>query len=200
MYAIVRSGGKQYRVEEGRSLKVDRLTAEEGATVELNDVLLLAGDGEVSIGAPAVEGARVLATVEEHGRDKKIIVFKYKAKVRTRKKTGHRQGFTKISVVEILAPGQEPKKEKPVRRKKAAEDERPESEALAEEPDAPVPEIAGVADEAVEEKPKRRLIRRPKASESKAAESKKKEPKAPKTKDAPSEKPKRSRKKTEDKE
>ena len=115
MYAIVRSGGKQYRVEEGRSLKVDRLPAEEGDTVELNDVLLLADDGNVSVGAPAIEGARVLATVEEHGRDKKIIVFKYKAKVRTRKKTGHRQGFTRLSVVEILAPGEEPKKEKPAR-------------------------------------------------------------------------------------
>jgi large subunit ribosomal protein L21 len=208
MYAVVRSGGKQYRVEEGRSLKVDRLHADEGSTVELNDVLLIADDGKVTVGAPAVEGARVLAMVEEHGRGKKIIVFKYKAKVRTRKKTGHRQDFTRLSVVEILAPGQEPKKEKPARRKKAAgEDKPPEAEAVeeqaSEQPVAEAPEgaiaeaEAPLADEAAEEKPKRRITRRPRTSAPKAE----KEEKAPKSskKDSPEAKPKRTRKKAEDK-
>lgn len=119
MYAIVRTGGKQYRVEEGRSISVERLPAEEGERVELEDVLLIADDGEVTVGTPVIEGARVVAQVESNGRGKKIIVFKYKAKVRTRKKTGHRQNFTRLSVTEILRPGQQPKEaEKPKRRRK----------------------------------------------------------------------------------
>ena len=121
MYAIVRTGGKQYRVEEGRAITVERLPAEEGSTVELGEVLLIADDGEVTIGTPLIEGARVLAQVETNGRAKKIIVFKYRAKVRTRKKTGHRQNFSLLSVTEILRPGQQSKDEtKPKRRRKAA--------------------------------------------------------------------------------
>src|SRR3990172_2888191 len=102
MYAIVRSGGKQHRVEAGRAFVVERLPAEEGSTVELDDVLLIADDGEVTVGAPTIEGARVLAEVEAHGRSPKIIVFKYKSKVRTRKKNGHRQAFTPLVLKEIL--------------------------------------------------------------------------------------------------
>lgn len=121
MYAIVRTGGKQYRVEEGRAITVERLPAEEGSTVELGEVLLIADDGEVTIGTPLIEGARVLAQLETNGRAKKIIVFKYRAKVRTRKKTGHRQNFSRLSVTEILRPGQQSKDEaKPKRRRKAA--------------------------------------------------------------------------------
>ena len=122
MYAIVRTGGKQYRVEEGRSLDVELLSAEEGTSVELDNVLMIADDGEVTVGTPIIEGARVMADVESHGRQKKIIVFKFKAKVRTRKKTGHRQHFTRLAVTEILRPGQESKVAKPKRkpRKSAA--------------------------------------------------------------------------------
>ena len=144
MYAIVRTGGKQYRVEEGSDVTVERLPAEEGATVELDDVLLIADNGDVTLGTPAIEGARVLAQVEEHGRAKKIIVFKYKAKVRTRKKTGHRQSFTRLAVREILRPGQQPKEEaKPRRRRrKAAEEapaEAPAAEATPSTVEAPAP-------------------------------------------------------------
>ena len=122
MYAIVRTGGKQYRVEEGRSFDVELLPAKEGASVELDSVLLIADNGSVTIGTPIIEGARVIADVESHGRQKKIVVFKYKSKVRTRKKTGHRQHFTRLAVTEILLPGQESKAAKPKRktRKKAA--------------------------------------------------------------------------------
>src|SRR3972149_7766371 len=126
MYAIVRTGGKQHRVEAGRAVVVERLPAAEGSTVELSDVLLIADDGQVTVGTPTIEGARVLAEVEAHGRSKKIIVFKYKAKVRTRKKTGHRQAFTRLVVREILGPGEESKtveQPKPRRRRKAAEPE-----------------------------------------------------------------------------
>lgn len=151
MYAIVRTGGKQYRVEEGRSFSVERLPAEEGATVELSDVLLIAEDGQVTIGTPVIEGARVMAHVDAHGRDKKIIVFKYKSKVRTRKKTGHRQNFTKLTVEEILRPGQKAKAAGRPRGRRAAA-EQPEAEG--EVPEAPA--------EAPAEKPARRP-RRPAA-------------------------------------
>lgn len=109
MYAVVRTGGKQYRVEEGRAVKVERLPGEIGDVVELGDVLLMDMDGAVTVGAPTISGARVLGTIAEQGRAKKIIVFRYKAKTRYRKKTGHRQAFTKVVVDDILAPGQQPK-------------------------------------------------------------------------------------------
>ena len=133
MYAIVRTGGKQYRVEEGRTITIDRLSAEEGETVELGDVLLIADDGNVTVGAPLIEGARVMAEVEANGRAKKIIVFKYRAKVRTRKKTGHRQRFTRLAVREILRPGEESKAAKPEPRRRKAE-----AEAAVEAPAAEV--------------------------------------------------------------
>ena len=159
MYAIVRTGGKQYRVEEGRSVQVERLPGEEGSRLELSDVLLIADDGDVTVGTPVIEGARVLAQVEVQGRDKKIIVFKYKSKVRTRKKTGHRQSFTRLTIEEILRPGQEPKKiEKPKRSPapKAAESEDPsgEAEAPAAEPEAPAAEPKAKA--AARQKPARK--------------------------------------------
>jgi len=113
MYAIVKTGGKQYRVEAGRTLEVERLPVGEGDTVELGEVLMIAEDGNVTIGTPVIEGARVTAHVDGHGRAPKIIVFKYKSKVRTRKKTGHRQGFTRLTVEQILRPGDESKVSKP---------------------------------------------------------------------------------------
>jgi large subunit ribosomal protein L21 len=116
--------------------------------VELGDVLLIADDGQVTVGTPTIEGARVLAEVEAHGRSKKIIVFKYKAKVRTRKKTGHRQAFTRLVVKEILGPGEESKtveRPKPRRRRKVEEPEEgaeaveaPAAEAIEAPPPAPV--------------------------------------------------------------
>jgi large subunit ribosomal protein L21 len=140
MYAIVRTGGKQYRVEEGRAVTVERLPAAEGETVELRDVLLIADDGEVTVGTPLIEGARVVAHVDGQGRGKKLIVFKYKAKVRTRKKTGHRQALTQLTVQEILRPGQESKTLARPKRRRAAEPEAPvEAEAPAVEAIAEAP-------------------------------------------------------------
>ncbi|MBI5289751.1 MAG: 50S ribosomal protein L21 [Chloroflexi bacterium] len=109
MYAVVRTGGKQYRVEEGRALKIERLAGEVGDVVEVGDVLLMDDGSGVTVGAPTISGARVLGTIAEQGRSKKIIVFRYKAKTRYRKKTGHRQPFTKVLIEDILLPGQEPK-------------------------------------------------------------------------------------------
>ena len=109
MYAVVRTGGKQYRVEEGRAIKFERLAGEVGDAVELGDVLLMDDGGGVTVGAPTINGARVVGTIAEQGRSKKVIVFRYKAKTRYRKKTGHRQHFTKVVIDDILLPGQEPK-------------------------------------------------------------------------------------------
>lgn len=109
MYAVVRTGGKQYRVQEGRSITIERLPGDAGDTVELGDVLLIDDGSNVTIGAPTVEGARVVGTIAEQGRAKKIIVFRYKNKTRARKKNGHRQQFTRLTVEDILAPGQKPK-------------------------------------------------------------------------------------------
>jgi large subunit ribosomal protein L21 len=109
LYAVVRTGGKQYRVEPGTALKVERLPGEVGDVIEIGDVLLMDGESGITVGAPTVVGARVLGTIAEQGRTKKIVVFRYKAKTRYRKKTGHRQHFTKIVVDDILLPGEEPK-------------------------------------------------------------------------------------------
>ncbi|MEX0800315.1 MAG: 50S ribosomal protein L21 [Dehalococcoidia bacterium] len=117
IYAIVRTGGKQYRVEPDQLIDVDSLPAEVGSTVELSDVLLIGGNGDVHVGQPLVEGARVIAEVVEQGRDRKIIVFKYKAKTRYRRRRGHRQGYTRLAVRQILTA--EAEKPKPHRAAKA---------------------------------------------------------------------------------
>ncbi len=122
MYALVQTGGKQYRVQEGRAIKIEHIAGEPGDTVELGEVLLVGDGDEITVGAPLVAGARVLGTIAEQGRDRKIVVFKYKNKTRARKKTGHRQHFTRVRVDDILAAGQEPKPKK----------ERTTTEAVAE--------------------------------------------------------------------
>jgi large subunit ribosomal protein L21 len=188
MYAIVRTGGKQYRVEEGRSLEVERLPAAEGETVELGDVLLIEQDGSVTIGRPTIEGARVLAHVDANGRAKKIIIFTYKNKVRTRSKTGHRQSFTRLTVEEILLPGQEAKaKPKRARKAKAAEEaevEMPEAEAPEVEAEAIAEPVAEAP--VVEEAPKPRVRRAaPKAAKAPPAKAAKAPAKAEKPKKAP---------------
>ena len=99
MFAIVKTGGKQYRVEPGLKLRVEQLDAAPGATVEL-PVLLLGGEKTV-VGTPVVEGASVVAEVLGHGRGKKILVSKFKAKVQYRRKKGHRQPYTELLIKEI---------------------------------------------------------------------------------------------------
>lgn len=190
MYAVVRTGGKQYRVEEGRAVKVDHLPGEPGDSVELGDVLLM-GEGEaVTIGAPTIQGARVLGTIAEQGRDRKIIVFRYKSKTRSRKKTGHRQHFTKIVVDDILAAGQEP-------RPKAVELEEPPQEAPAEAPKKrarrkAVAEAATVTAEAED------TVAEPAVADDQPAPAEQDggEAEAPAEAEAAAEKPKRTRRKT----
>ena len=101
MYAIIRSGGKQYRAEIGATIDVDRLAQDVGETIDLSDVLLIAGDDETKIGQPLVEGARVSATVVEQFRGKKIIVYKYRQRTNYRRKLGHRQYYTRLRIDDI---------------------------------------------------------------------------------------------------
>ncbi|OFX12625.1 MAG: 50S ribosomal protein L21 [Armatimonadetes bacterium RBG_19FT_COMBO_69_19] len=101
MYAVIESGGKQYRVEEGATLRVELLEATPGAEVTLDRVLLVSDGDKVTVGAPLVKGAAVRATVLGHDRAKKIIVFKYKAKAHYRRKQGHRQHFTALRIDKI---------------------------------------------------------------------------------------------------
>ena len=102
MYAIVNTGGKQYRVEPGDMVRVEYLPGDQGDLIEFDDVRLLSDDdGDVTVGAPTVEGAKVTAEVVQQGRGKKVIVFKYKAKTRYRRKNGHRQNFTELRVTDI---------------------------------------------------------------------------------------------------
>ncbi len=103
MYAIVRTGGKQYQVTAGDRLKVEKLEGEVGATVELADVLLVVDGENVRIGRPLVEGAKVSATIIEQGRHKKIIVFKKKRRKGYQVKRGHRQLYTALNIDAISA-------------------------------------------------------------------------------------------------
>ncbi|MDK2824392.1 MAG: large subunit ribosomal protein [Clostridia bacterium] len=101
MYAIIETGGKQYKVQEGDTLKVELLNAEAGATVEIDKVLMVNKDGELKVGNPFVAGAKVSLKVQEHGKGKKIVVYKYKPKKNYRRKQGHRQPFSKVVVEKI---------------------------------------------------------------------------------------------------
>ena len=100
-YAIVKTGGKQYRVSPGDVLDIELLDAAAGTTTELDHVLAVSRDGQMRFGAPTVPGARVVAEVQSHYKDRKIIVYKYKAKTRYRRKKGHRQNYTRIQIQSI---------------------------------------------------------------------------------------------------
>ncbi|MDD4601461.1 50S ribosomal protein L21 [bioreactor metagenome] len=103
MYAIIETGGKQYRVSEGDVLTIEKLDINEGETVEFNRVLTVVKDGELIVGKPVVADATVTAKVMEQGKGKKILVFKYKAKSNYRRRQGHRQPFTKVVIEKIDA-------------------------------------------------------------------------------------------------
>ena len=103
MYAVVSTGGKQYRVQEGDVLFVEKLNAEVDSTVELTEVLAVSNGETLKVGTPVVEGAKVVAKVIAQGKAKKVTVFKYKAKKDYRRKNGHRQPYTKLVVEKIEA-------------------------------------------------------------------------------------------------
>lgn len=102
MYVVVETSGKQYKVSAGEIIDVDKLPLEVGEKVELDRVLLVADGEEVRVGQPTIEGAKVLATVTDHVKGPKIIVFKYRPRQRYRRKKGHRQNYTRLTIDEIV--------------------------------------------------------------------------------------------------
>lgn len=103
MYAVIATGGKQYRVSEGDVVFVEKLTGEVDEEIVFTNVLTVVQDGEVKIGAPYLDGAKVTGKVVKQGKDKKILVFKYKSKANYRRKQGHRQPYTKVAIEKIEA-------------------------------------------------------------------------------------------------
>lgn len=101
MFAVVKAGGKQYRVTEGMTLKVEKMTADPGSTVQLDKVLMVSKDGQVTLGSPYVNGTRVEVTVVGHGKNKKISILKFKRRKHHMKRAGHRQQYTQIKVDKI---------------------------------------------------------------------------------------------------
>ncbi len=99
MYAVIESGGKQYRVAEGDEINVEKLAVEPGNNIEIDRVLMVATEGGLKLGTPTVEGAKVTATVKSHGRGKKVIVYKHKRNYH--KKQGHRQDYTRLQIEQI---------------------------------------------------------------------------------------------------
>jgi large subunit ribosomal protein L21 len=101
MYAVVRSGGKQYRVSQGGSLRVEKLAGDVGSSITLDEVLMIGGEADIKIGTPTVDGAQITGTIVAQGRGDKIRVFKMKRRKGYRRTQGHRQDYTEIRVDEI---------------------------------------------------------------------------------------------------
>ena len=118
-YAIVETGGKQYKVASGQKVDVDRLAVAEGEDVELSRVLLIADGEDTIIGSPTIDGAKVIATCLGEKKGDKIIVFKYKPKVRYRRKKGHRKLYATLEIKEIVKPGEEAAPKKTQKKKTA---------------------------------------------------------------------------------
>lgn len=103
MYAVIQTGGKQYRVEEGATLKIEKLDAQSGESVEFDKVLMVQSDGAVQVGKPFLEGGKVTATVTSQGRHKKVKIIKFKRRKHHMKQMGHRQYFTEVQITGISA-------------------------------------------------------------------------------------------------
>lgn len=103
MYAVIKSGGKQYKVEKGDKLKVEKIASAEGDNVEIAEVLMIADGDNVTVGTPYVEGAKVTAKVESHGRGPKVKIVKFLRRKHHRKQMGHRQAYTELSITDIAA-------------------------------------------------------------------------------------------------
>ncbi len=101
MYAVITSGGKQFRVVEGQTLKVAKMTAEVGSSIDLDKVLMLVNGDDIKVGAPWLKGSKVTASIVSHGRHKKIHVVKFRRRKHHRKQMGHRQDYTEIKITQI---------------------------------------------------------------------------------------------------
>ena len=102
MYAVIKSGGKQYRVVPGQTIRVEKVAGEVGAKIELGNILLVENDGNVQVGSPLIANAKIEATVIEHDRAKKILIFKKKRKKQYRRTQGHRQDYTAVRIDNII--------------------------------------------------------------------------------------------------
>lgn len=127
MFAVIKNGGKQYKVAKNDVIRVEKLDAEAGASIHLNEVLMVGDDKSQTVGVPLVDGASVSATVLEQMRDRKIIIFKKKRRQNYRRKNGHRQHLTVLRIDDILAAGK--KKAAPKKKAKAAPEAAPAAEA-----------------------------------------------------------------------
>ena len=101
MYAVIKTGGKQYKVKEGQTLKVEKLVGEEGTELDMDDILMIVDGDKVEVGGPLVEGAKVSAKIKSHGRAPKINVVKFRRRKHYRKQMGHRQAFTELMITKI---------------------------------------------------------------------------------------------------
>ncbi len=131
MYAVFATGGKQYRATTGDILKIEKLNAEKGATVELDQVLMVGEGADVKVGSPYLKGGKVTATVVEHGRGEKIRILKFKRRKHHMKRMGHRQDFTRIEITGIAASA--PKKKASKAKVSKPEVAAPEAEAKSED-------------------------------------------------------------------
>ncbi len=131
MYAVVSTGGKQYRLTEGAVVEVEKFSGEVGDQVVFDQVLFLGGDDDRTVGSPVVEGARVLGTIVEQGKGDKLVVFKFKKRKMYRRRTGHRQSLTRVRIEEIQQGGSAPEA------RKAVAQPEPAAAAPAEEAAAP---------------------------------------------------------------
>jgi large subunit ribosomal protein L21 len=131
MFAVIRTGGKQYRVAPNQVLDIEKIAGEPGDIVELGEVLLVAGDGKPQTGAPLVAGAAVAAEVLEQKRGPKIVVFKKKRRSTYRRKAGHAQALTAIRITEILTDGKKPSKQAAAKPAPKKADAKPETESKA---------------------------------------------------------------------
>jgi large subunit ribosomal protein L21 len=103
MYAVIRTGGKQYRVAEGDKIRIEKLSGEPGDAVRFEEVLLVGGASDVKVGRPLVSGAAVQAEIVDHGRDRKLVIFKFRRRKNHRRKQGHRQPYTEVKITSISA-------------------------------------------------------------------------------------------------
>ena len=122
-YAVFKTGGKQYRVKPGDTLDVEKLSVAVDSIAEFGEVLAISDNGEVIFGSPMIEGARVLARVDSHYKDKKLMVFKYKSKTRYRRKKGHRQTYTKLVIQDIQSEPPAPPRRRRARASAAVAEE-----------------------------------------------------------------------------
>ena len=160
MFAVIRTGGKQYRVVPDDVISVEKIVGQAGQQIEFTEILAFAKEETTAVGAPLVEGARVAATVLEQGRGPKIIIFKKKRRKNHRRKGGHRQDLTVVRIDEVLAPGETPSP-RPVKAKEPATEKAAAKEAKkpgAKKPGAKKPAAKAKKPEA--EKPKKAVTKK----------------------------------------